>query len=436
MSSIRATLWRSELTRLYLPAAVCFLVLNLTNLTILDWAARHHLIHGTGVRLAANYDLKAHFLLVPVKAALFLIGVTVLLWPVMRSGVAVIRASLHRRDVARTLSALAVCLTLTASLTPVSNGITYAVRSTDPFNQPTDQLYRRLLLPGIANLLHLDGVFYIVLYWAIVIVAALVTIAYLKRQGVDLTMLQIVSFFTVGIFATAFQVPGYPEIAVYVLAMIALIVYEAQETYSPVQAAAFALALMAHEACAVIVFVPLALFVFSRRSWLSFLALCALYAVTLLSNFSFHPREVSHLQAMVGKISAHDYFWLSPRTAGLGALFSFKLLWLLVPVGLYWRWRTSRAYASLIAVGICAALASTYIATDYSRLVGFASVPLLLCLVQAAKQMPRRMFQTLSLCNIAWPSFYVGANTGVIPFAGLYNAVYRHLFHLQPTGIH
>ena len=436
MSSIRETLTRSDLLRLYLPAAICFLVLNLTNHTILDWAAHHNLIHGTGAKLAANYDLKAHFVLVPIKAAFFALGVAILMWPVARSGMKTLIPLLNRRDVVRTLGALTICLLLTASLTPVSNGIAYAVRSTDPFNQQTDQMYRRLLVPGVANLLHVDGIFYILFYWGVVIVAALATTALLKRHHVELTLIQTVSLFTVGVFATAFQVPGYPEIAVFVLALLALLAHEASGTYTWLHSAAFALALMAHEACAVIIFVPLALFVLGRRSWLPFLTLSALYAMALLANFSFHPAEVSHLQSMVGEISAHDYFWRSPSMVALAALFSFKLLWLLVPAGIYWQAKTSHSYAGFIVAGVCAALASTYIAVDYSRLVGFASIPMLLCAIQAAKRMPQRAFQALSVCNIVWPSFYIGANTGIIPFPGLYNAIYKHLWHLQPTGIH
>lgn len=428
-------LLQTDWLRLYLPAALCFLVVNITNRNILDRMLRFGLIHGTGARLALNYDLKAHFILIPLKTVIFGLGVATLLLPIFRSYATATRTLLNRRDILRALGSLGMALLLTATLLPMSSGLFYSERSTDPFNQHVDQLYRRLLIPALAHLVHLDGMLYVFVFWLIVVAAWLLVVAYLKADSVQLTRVQEVSFLSVGIFVSAYQVPGYPDIAIFLLGLIALMDYEHLRHFSRTQAACFALALMAHEAGAVIVFLPLCLFVFGWRSWSSNLVLFAMYVLALLSNFSFHVTDVVHAQTMVGEISAHDYFWRSPRTVAWAALLAFKLFWILVPIGLYYQFKSRPAYAWFVLTGFGLALASTYIAVDYSRLVGFATIPFLLCLVQASRHLSSRTLQAISICNLVIPSFYLGANTGLVPFYGLYYLVYKHVWHLALPGI-
>ncbi len=435
MNDLIRRLAAQNIIRVYLPSCLCFLVLNVTNAVILKILVSHGFVHGSGIKLEANLDEKAHFFLVPLKAIVFLLSTAALIVPIVISSVPKMMRAFSRREVIRTLGSLFVCLALTATLIPTAFGMYYAKRSMDPFNQTTDQLYRRILVPGIAYLLHVNGFLYIYLFWGLVIAAALAVKWYLLTAGIRLMVIQEISFLTSGIFASAFQTPGYPEIAVFLLALVALVEFETDRRFTYRHIAAFALALMAHESCAMIIFLPLAFFVFGKRSWLPYLTLLGVYAIALWTNFSFHLAAPFQMQAQVGVLSARDYFQMSYQVDFIAVLFAFKALWMIVPIGIYYQYKDKPAYAYFIVSGILLAIASMYIAIDYSRIVAFATIPMLLCLVQARKKMSLRVFNAMMLLNLAVPSFYVGANSGLLTFKGAYYALYKHLAALPLPGV-
>ena len=420
----------SDLVRLYLPAALCFFVLNVTNVTLLGMLKKHGVLYGADPNQPANLEKTVRFFLVPAKSFVFFLCTAVLAFPLAQPCFKRLAAGLTKLHVLRSFGSLAISLALTATLAPTNFGRLYARISTDPFNQGVDQLYRRLLLPGLAYLYHVNGFLYVFLFWAVVVVAALAVKFFLLCRGVELTILEEVSLLTVGVFAASFQVPGYPEIVVFLLAIVALIEFELDRGLTRKQLIAFALALMAHEACAVIIFAPIVLFLFSRRAWPPCIAIATIYGVALLSNFSFDLAVPLRLQATVGELPAHAYFWLSPSTVLLAAAFSFKLLWLLVPAGIYFQFKVKPAYACFILCGFALALASTYIAVDYTRLVGFATIPIIFCFIQVRQHLPARLLQAVMALNFLVPSFYVGGNCGLVTCRGLYYLAYKAVFKL------
>ena len=122
--------------------------------------------------------------------------------------------------------------------------------STDPFNQDVGQLYRRMLEPSLAYLYHMDGFLFVLLVWSFVFVAALLLKAYLKSHNVFPSLIEEVSFLTVGIFASSYQFPGYSEILVLSFALVALFEFEEHREFTDICLMCFALALMAHESVA------------------------------------------------------------------------------------------------------------------------------------------------------------------------------------------
>ena len=64
---------KKALLRFYLPTALCFLVITITNKTILQVLNRHGLIYGRGLSLSANFEKTSRFLLVPLKSLVFFI---------------------------------------------------------------------------------------------------------------------------------------------------------------------------------------------------------------------------------------------------------------------------------------------------------------------------------------------------------------------------
>jgi hypothetical protein len=420
--------------RIYLPTTLCFLVICVTNATILHLLAYHGLIYGADPSLSANFDKTVRFFLIPVKSLIFFVCTAVLIVPLGRAFLDIGRKILTQKLLFKTMTSVCICIILTSTVFPISFGRSYARISTDPFNQNVDQLYRRILIPGLANLYHLDGFLYAFLFWAIVLFTALVARVYSLRKDIDLSIMQEVSLLTVGVFVSSFQCPGYPEIAVLLLAIIALIEFENDGVFTSKQLAAFSLALMAHEACAVIVFAPMILFLFGRKSWIPTGIVTLIYGVSVLTNFSFNISVPLGVQTTVSDIPATVYFWRSPSTVLIAALFSFKVLWVIIVVALFYMLRNNRRVAGFVLFGVALALASTYIAVDYTRLVGFATIPLIVCFVEARRKIPLRLLNAIMAVNILTPSFYVGGNCGLLPFRGLYYGVYSLFLKLPPPS--
>ena len=423
----------SNLVRIYLPTALCFLVINITNATILLFLGHHGLVYGKDSTPAANLEKTARYFIIPLKSLLFFVGTAVLAAPLVQEIFRSWTKIFTWRFVSTTMLSMFACLILTATVFPLGFGRSYARISTDPFSQDSDQLYRRLLLPGLANLYHLDGFFFAFFFWITVFFTVLVMKQYFLIKNIDLSVLEQISLLTVGVFAASFQSPGYPEIAVLLLGIIALIEFERDGHFSVKQLAAFSLALMAHEACAVIVFAPMIVFLFGRKSWVPNGIVALIYCLAAFANFSFHIAAPVKNQLMISDTPVSVYFWQSPSTVLLAGAFAFKLFWVIVPIAVYHLLQINRRVAYFTISGFALAFASTYIAIDYSRLIAFATVPMIVCLVQARKIISPRLFKALVAINIMVPSFAVNGKGGLVTFRGLYYEAYKLLFKLPSS---
>ncbi len=426
--------FRSPFVRIYLPIALCFLVLNILNSTILEFLRKHHLIYGADADLAGNFDKTVRFFLVPAKSLIFFVCTTVLIGQLSFYAAKQIKVRLSRQQILKTVWSLCCCLILTSTIFPTGFGRLYARISTDPFNQEVGQLYRRLLIPGLAYLYHVNGFLYTFLFWGLVFLAALVARLYFISKSIDLTVLQEVSLLTCGIFASSFEFPGVTEVAVLLLGIIALMAYEAEGKFTHTQLLAFSLALMAHEACAVIVFAPMILTLFGRRSWGPCGIVIMTYVAMLLLNFSFNIFVPLRLQTTISSTPASEIFRRAPLHVLLGAAFSFKFLWVFLPVGLYYLLKSERRVAGFVFLTFAMSLSSTYIAIDYSRMVGFAALAMMVCFVQAKNHLPSRLFNSIVALSVLVPSFYTDPALGVATVKGLYYLVYKFVFTLPPPG--
>lgn len=427
---------------LYLPVFLCFLVICLSNTTLLAFLSRYGLLYNTmlnayvHIPLAERLARTSLYFINPLKSFIFFVCTAFLMVPLGKDFYTHFLRRISRADLRQTALAFVMCLSLTATLRAASFGRAYSRLSVDPFNQETTQLSRRFLLQGLAYLYHVDGFLYVVFCWVIVFAAALTVKLYLRTKGIESSFLVETSLLTVGIFISAFQFPGYPESVVFLLGMVALMEFERDSRLTSKQLVAFSLALMAHEACAVITFVPMFLFIFGRRSWIPASVLVVLYALAVEANYSFDLMRPFRDQASAMGVRAQDYFLRAPWNVVLGGAFSFKLLWLLVPVGLFYGWKTHPGLVGFVLSGVGFAFAATYIGIDYTRIVGFATIPVLVCFVYAAKRLPRRVMQIVLVLNFMAPSLYVGgATNGPAAFRGLYWLAYRTILHLPPPGV-
>jgi hypothetical protein len=415
--------------RVFLVAIVCFLVANTTNDSILRVLAGHHLMYGADSSAAVNAEKTARFFIIPLKSLLFFVCGTALLFPLGRYLYRKIRGTLTGEQVRRTIISMIGLLVLISVFFLYGYGRSYARLSTDPFNQDPGQTYRRLLLPGMANVYHLDGFLFTFLIWFLIFVTALTIRLYLSRKDIDLSIFQEVSLLSVGVTASAYELPGQPEFFVFLLALIALLMFEDDGKFTWKQLAALSLALITHEAAAVIIFAPMIVFLFGRRSWLPCGLLLAVYAATIAANFSFHFGAPVALQTTVSGHSAAYYFRAAPYRVPLGGLSSFKFLWVFFFFALVCLVRTNLRLVCFMVAGVLIATAATYSAVDYSRVVGFATLPILFATEEAEKRLSRKVFNGILALNLIAPSVLFGAE-GLSPCKGLYLLVYMHLFAL------
>jgi len=416
--------------RVFLPAAVCFFITNVTNGTILPILEKHHLMYSSNQVLGPSVDKTVAFLIGPAKSALYFVGSGFLLVPIGLRIKSTLNKFLTGRDYFQTLGAILVALLLIATVFPLSFGRSYGRISIDPFNQDVSQLYRRLLVPALSYLYHLNGFLFVFVAWFFVFLSALMLKAYLKKKLIFPSLLEEVSFLTVGIFASCYQFPGYPEVLVLLFAFVALFEYEEFGRFTEIALMSFALALMAHESAAVLIFAPMLLVLFGPRSWLNASIMLGLYVFFLLANFGFHPEIPLHVQATISNVPATFYFYHYPFRVFLGCILAFKALWILVVVGL-WRMRKVNLrlmWFCTITFGVV--FASTYIAVDYTRMIGLATVAVVVCLQSARNYMSRQMYIGILAVNILLPGFYMGGNTGLMTFKGIYYQAYKHVLPL------
>jgi hypothetical protein len=279
---------------IYLSALICFLVTNITNarlLRLIDVCYTKYRGHTDFATSHARViDL---YFLSPGKSFLFLLSTGVLCWHLIAPAQQMIKR-LTLSALRQTFVATILCVLLMMTVLPVGMGRWYALVSVNPFDQEAGQTYRRLLLPGLAYLYHLSGFLYIILWWAIALLAILAFKLLLERTNRAISLIEETSLLTAGAFAASFQAPGYPDLLVLLLAFAALYDYEETECFGHPQLAALCLALVAHETCSSIVFVPLILFVFGRKSWLPSAAMYAMYLVTLFADFLPNPTRICH----------------------------------------------------------------------------------------------------------------------------------------------
>ena len=84
-------------------------------------------------------------------------------------------------------------------------------------------------------------------------------------------------------------------------------------------------------------------------------------------------------------------------------------------------------------ITIASATASTYIAVDYSRMFSLATIAVVTCLISARRHLKPPIYKGIIVLNILIPSFYVGGNSGLVTFKGLYYQAFRHLLPLPRT---
>lgn len=314
------------------------------------------------------------------------------------------------------------------AVVPNGMGRIYGYISVDPFLQPQGFYHRRILMPALAHHLQLGGVMYGVFCWIVTLVTLALTSLYLESRGLVLSRLELASLYTSGIFASALAMPGYPEIMVLCLTLIALLDFDSHRASGNTQLICFGLALLTHESAAVLAFGTLALFYFDRKAIVPLATLLALYLLIWLASNGFNLSRAAALQ-LTGGVSNFEQFQRNIPRVLFSLLAAYKLV---LAAGFFTAavHLGARRYRPALAIlaGLGGSVALTAIATDYTRMMAFGSFAILLALPLALAGLSPRLRLALTLVNLAIPTVYVAAHDGAFAYGGLYGAVLTHFF--------
>ncbi|HTX20150.1 MAG TPA: hypothetical protein VMG34_15980 [Bacteroidota bacterium] len=301
-------------------------------------------------------------------------------------------------------------------------GVGYGEMSKDPFGfqDATNQIYQRLLLPALAYFLQFRGpllfhIFSLVLTFLLL----LAVILYLRTRGIETGFVETLGIAVSTFVITQFQSPGYTE----QLALIILLVMESVPLGLGPKIAAAALALFAHEV-SILPLIAITLLEFSRKekAWLGIIVF--LYALSWLASYRFDLMSLMSVRA-VGGLPGTTWLFNHPLRELGGILVSYKLLWILIPFALFTR-RYARETLFLLLPGLVA----TCFGVDTSRLMAFSLFAFLIAIVVVKKDqlIPERVLRLLFALNVCLPSVYIGLNSGLVYFDGLYRLFYRGIF--------
>lgn len=302
-------------------------------------------------------------------------------------------------------------------------GVGYAQMSIAPFSfiDASDQLYQRLLMPAIAYALHLRGpVLYHLFSLAISFCMIFLLHIFFLRNHVFLTTLEYASIAVSGFIITQFQSPGYTESLSYLLILILLIT----DLDELARVAVFTLCIFAHEG-SILLLLAISFVLFSKREIIWIIAIGAFYGFIWLASFGFQVERMLSVRT-VGSMSTISWIINYPFREILGILFSFKILWFFIAFVMYVWKRESRNILLFILPGI----ALTLIAVDTSRMMGFSFTALLYSIlyIKQKKLLSDRQFALVCALNICIPAVYVGVNSGIVYFDGVYQLLQYGIF--------
>ncbi len=332
----------------------------------------------------------------------------------------------ERLRTAGQLSFLLACLVLPLKLR--SLGDSYARLSLSPFDEPFGIFYRRLLMAGLANTVGLSGyVLYLLFSILLTVVLVYLVLSFFQKNGVRLSIQTLLSLFTSSFVLYGFEMPGYPDQLAMIFLLLMILLPE-----SPYgRLSLVALSLATHET-SMLMILPVAFVTFTKRERYGLIWLVAAYALLAVAGLRFDVVRLftTHAYFDVTGNSAWDYLITHPLLAMAGILVAFKLFWIVGCVAAIKAWRNAeRSVAWSILTPMLLPLVIIPFAVDTSRFAGFGFLGLLVALQYVVERevLKPKALNTIAIVNLILPSVYVGLNSGVQMFPGLYHVVYGWL---------
>ncbi|MFA5833448.1 MAG: hypothetical protein WDA22_08225 [Bacteroidota bacterium] len=302
-------------------------------------------------------------------------------------------------------------------------GVGYSYMSASPFTfvDISDQLYQRLLMPAAAFFLFARGTgLYHVFSLLIAFGALFLLQLFFIKRNISLTTLEYVSIATSSFLITQFQSPGYTEPLSYIFILI-LLTMELDELS---RVALISLSLCAHEG-SMLVMLVVSMIIFTRREVWWIIVIGGFYGFIWIASYGFDVPKILAVRS-VGQMSTLEWIVKYPWRETLGIFFSLKLLWLFIFIALF-RIKQQRLNILLYTLpGIVLTLA----AVDTSRMAGFSFVALLYSIIFIKQNniLKDNQFKLACAINLCIPAVYVGLNSGIVYFDGVYQLLQFGIF--------
>jgi hypothetical protein len=406
---------------------ICFLIANVSNTVILKHFAwpfsyiQHLTTRGLDPDIGYGADKYLRFSIGALKRAIYFASLLAIIIAI-RGTFTPLRPPLANRALwLNLLGGLALASIFILQFRAAGHGLIYAKLSLDPFMQELSYWNRRVLLLALANLIQLTGVMYTLAVWIVAIAVIALVSVWLKTRGVVLSWLELAGLYTLGLFGATLGMPGYPEILVLGLALLAMLDFDRRGRSGPVQIACFGLALMSHESAAAVAFTALAWFYFDRRFLLAWALLLALYLFTWLLPYGFDVHAAFAMGTAAGQSNSVHLFELYYMRSLFAAAVDFKFLALVAIAAVVMLLRDGKLrQAAFIAAAPFGGFLLNVVASDYSRMTAFGTVGMLAALPVVLPHLSVNQRRALAVGNLLFPTYVVTAHGGIHMYDGLY----------------
>ncbi|MDD8018175.1 MAG: hypothetical protein PHP42_07365 [Bacteroidota bacterium] len=376
------------------------------------------------------YDLlvlsKAYILqqyITPIRSILFFLSLIIIFVPLVKSLILFFAdfktIAFSKEVVKKTFVSFFVLAILIFPLKLGIMSVGYAQMSFNPFGifDESGQLYQRILMPALAYFFQLQGpLLYHVFSLLCTVFLLWLIILFFQRRGINLSNIELISIGTSSFVITQMQSPGYTEPLAYIAILILFIV--PTSTYS--RLSLVTLAILSHEISALFVGI-IALFYFTKVEKFMTGVIFCFYALFWMMNYGFDIGHLLHVRN-VGDVSAVTWLIQYPWREVFGVLVSLKLLWIVYAIALYQMKSERKLLISLFVAGIFL----TFGGVDTSRLMGYVLIGLFISFFRVKKfsLLSRRALNAIVIFNVMIPSVYIGTNSGIVFFNGLYQLLY------------
>ena len=399
----------------YWWVGLCFLFLSL-------------IVHLTVDKLMLFFNTDGNSPAPALKAVVFYVSALALFMPIAKDTWKIWREATWRDILAPfavALGVMAVSMALTFQRGPLALGVDYSLRSESPFTQISDWQNTRLLMPALSYLFFLRGTWPFYVFFLALTFLFIAMLYSWTRAHAPLSLWEFLSLCTASFVVYQFQIPGYPDILVFIFFLLVM-----RSDFGPAaKLSALLLGLIAFES-SFIVGLVLAWKYLPRKEQVIYLLAIGIYGLVWLAVWNVDVAAILSSRNVEG-MSGLEWVRAHPSLEIFGVLAAFKALWVVMLWAASSAFPLKRSEAAFILIVIGAGILMTFSAVDTSRLMGYAFPALLVSLAvlkeSASNRTGRLVLAFLFAVNLLIPSVYVGLNSGMRTFRGLYGRAVRWL---------